>query len=80
MQLTLRKWSIPSSCAAERDLDVEGDAGLFGDDRGFGYNNELEEEIAQNGEFDQEIVGNELEQEIALEGEDVDGNFGFGRV
>lgn len=64
----------------ERDLDVEGDADLFGDDRGFGYNNELEEEIAQNDEFDQELVGNELEQEIALEGEDVDGNFGFGRV
>lgn len=65
---------------ADRELDVEGDVDLFGDDRGFGYNNELEEEIAQNDEFDQEIVGNELEQEIAMEGEDVDGNFGFGRV
>lgn len=65
---------------ADRELDVEGDVDLFGDDRGFGYNNELEEEIAQNDEFDQEIVGSELEQEIALEGEDIDGNFGFGRV
>ncbi|OEH74581.1 DNA-directed RNA polymerase II [Cyclospora cayetanensis] len=64
---------------AERDLDIEGDADLFGDDRAYGYNNELEEEIAQNDEFDQEIFGNELEQEIALEGEDVDGNLGFGR-
>ena len=66
--------------SVDEEQDVEGDADLFGDDRGFGYNNELEEEIAQNDDFDQEIVGNELEQEIALEGEDVDGNFGFGRV
>ncbi|KAL8455714.1 hypothetical protein Emag_000439 [Eimeria magna] len=65
---------------AEGDVEGEGDVDLFGDEQGFGYNNALEEEIAQNDEFEQEIVGNELEQEIALEGEDVDGNFGFGRV
>ncbi|KAL8444524.1 hypothetical protein Emed_006171 [Eimeria media] len=62
------------------DAEVEGDVDLFGDDQGFNYQNVLEEEIAQNDEFDEEIAGNELEQEIALEGEDVDENFGFGRV
>ncbi|KAL8437775.1 hypothetical protein Efla_006667 [Eimeria flavescens] len=64
----------------DRELEAEGDVDLFGDDQGFGFNNELEAEIAQNDEFDQEIVGNELEQEIAMEGEDVEGNFGFERL
>lgn len=59
-----------------RDVDVEGDGDLFGDERGFGYGNGLEDEIAENDEF----AANELEQEIALEGQDVEGNFGFGRV
>ncbi|CDJ56838.1 hypothetical protein EMWEY_00058990 [Eimeria maxima] len=53
----------------EEGVDSEGDGDLFGDDdQGYIYNNELEEEIAQNDEFNQEIQENELEQEIALEG------------
>ncbi|CDJ46785.1 DNA-directed rna polymerase II subunit, putative [Eimeria brunetti] len=64
------------------EVDAEGDADLFGEDQdqGFGFNNELEEEIAQNDEFDRGIAENELEQEIALEGGEDDNNFGFGSV
>ena len=70
------------SVADDGEVDAEGDADLFGDDQAFGFNNELEEEIAQNDEFDQGIAENELEQEIALEGgeEDAENNFGFGSV
>ncbi|CDJ41023.1 DNA-directed rna polymerase II subunit, putative [Eimeria tenella] len=64
----------------EGEVDSEGDGDLFGEERGFGLPQDLEEDLLQQNAFDAAAAENELEKEIALQDTDPDQSFAFARV